>query len=122
MVSRILPNTLAGTNPPDADSRLRITRIQADQGPGVTLAWPSVANRIYTLERASREPAGFIPLTVLFGNSLETSFRDVWPTNPPPRSSVSGWSYPDRGGFIGTMNVSAGWPLHGKARPTLESD
>src|SRR5207249_4120365 len=79
-----LAEYLAGTNPRDADSRLRITQIQADQGPGVTLAWPSVSNRIYTVERASGEPVSFIPLTVLFGNSFETSYRDVWPTNPPP--------------------------------------
>src|SRR5207244_4490652 len=96
-----LAECLAGTNPRDADSRLRITRIQADQGPGVTLAWPSVANRIYTLERASREPAGFIPLTVLLAIHWKPLSATFGRPIRRPRSSVSGCSYPDRGGFIG---------------------
>ncbi len=79
-----LAEYIAGTDPKNADSNLRITQVQAGPGLSVTLTWPSAANRIYTVERASSEPGGFIGLLDFFGNPFETSYRDMWLTNPPP--------------------------------------
>lgn len=79
-----LAEYIAGTNPADHGSSLRITRVQPDAGWGVTLSWPSATNRIYTVERALGEPVSFDPLATLFGNPLESSYHDSWPTNPPP--------------------------------------
>jgi subtilisin family serine protease/Tol biopolymer transport system component len=84
-----LAEYIGGTNPASADpaspaSYLRITQIQPGAGPSLTITWPSVANRIYTVERASSEPVGFDPFVELSGDPFETSFRDIWQTNPPP--------------------------------------
>ncbi len=84
-----LAEYIAGTDPTSADptradSYLRITQIQAGAGPSLTITWPSAANRIYTVERASNGPGGFTRLLELFGNPFQTSYRDSWLTNPPP--------------------------------------
>jgi hypothetical protein len=79
-----LAEYVAGTNPANSPSNLRITRIQAGPGLSVTITWPSATNRFYTVERATEAPAGFTRLVDFFGNASETSYRDSWPTNPPP--------------------------------------
>jgi subtilisin family serine protease/Tol biopolymer transport system component len=84
-----LAEYIAGTDPTSADpidsaAYLRITQIQAGAGPSLTITWPSVTNRIYTVERASNEPAGFARVVDVFGDPVETSYRDIWQTNPPP--------------------------------------
>jgi subtilisin family serine protease/Tol biopolymer transport system component len=79
-----LAEYIAGTDPTSAASNLLITQVQAGMGPSVTVAWSSVTNRFYTIERATSEPAGFVPLMELFGSAFETTYRDVWSTNPPP--------------------------------------
>ena len=75
---------IAGTDPTTAASNLRITRILTGPEPSVTLTWLSDGNHIYTVERSTGEPSQFSPLVDLWGNAFETSYRDVWLTNPPP--------------------------------------
>src|SRR5439155_16455458 len=82
-----LDEYIAGTHPKHADSYLRITQIQAGPGLSVTLTWPSAANCIYTVERASSEPVGFTRLLEFFGTRFETSYRVSWLTHPLPSFS-----------------------------------
>jgi hypothetical protein len=52
-----------GTNPVDAQSVLKLTPKRGEGG-GVVVEWSSVANRVYTLERApgpSPVPGSFVP-------------------------------------------------------------
>src|SRR5206468_3907316 len=39
---------IAGTNPTNRNSTLRITNVQPGAGPAVTITWPSATNRFYT--------------------------------------------------------------------------
>jgi subtilisin family serine protease len=78
-----LDEFIAGTRPDSMTSSLRITKVRAEPGPTLTLTWPTVTNRIYTIERAGYEPMDFTALGAILGNSLETSYSDLTPTNAP---------------------------------------
>ena len=74
---------LAGTNPTNAASMLRL-QLKTVGPAGVTLAWSSVTNRAYFIERANNlnPPPAFSPLqTSIPGLPGTTSFTD---TNPAP--------------------------------------
>jgi subtilisin family serine protease len=81
-----LQEYIAGTDPGNASSKLRITKIQADRNLGyLTLTWPSVTNRIYTLEAATGGPGGFTVLSSAVGSPGETSYSDTLATNSTAR-------------------------------------
>ncbi len=75
---------VAGTNPTNADSSLRITGIGVDSGPTLRITWPGATNRIYSLERANSTPSGFSTIGELYGTSPETTFFDPMATNTTP--------------------------------------
>src|SRR5260221_2559178 len=75
---------VAGTNPTNRNSSLRITSVQPRPAWGVTITWPSLANRFYTVEPALCRPAAFTPVADFFGQGATSSYFDTWPTNPPP--------------------------------------
>jgi len=67
---------LAGTDPKDATSYLRVTRVEREpNGPGIWLEWTSASNRIYRVVRASA-------LTDSFTNAVGTDL----PATPPRNS------------------------------------
>ena len=72
---------LAGTDPKNVSSNLRLTRIQSSAGLGATVTWWGAANRIYSLERATASPAAFTSIADFQGHAAELSYRDPWPTN-----------------------------------------
>jgi len=75
---------VAGTNPTNRNSNLRITSVEPGPGWGVRITWPSATNRFYTVERALADPAAFNRVVDFFGQGATSSYLDTWPTNPPP--------------------------------------
>jgi hypothetical protein len=57
-----LEEYLAGTDPNDPLSYLRITAVGIGEGRGVVIAWASAPNRFYTIERTADLKAGFTKL------------------------------------------------------------
>jgi hypothetical protein len=57
-----LEEYLAGTDPNDPLSYLRITAVGIGEGRGVVIAWGSAPNRFYTIERTADLKAGFTKL------------------------------------------------------------
>jgi subtilisin family serine protease len=76
-----LAEWLAGTNPTNAASCLRLLAPSATATNGIVLRWPSVAGKTYRLERATNLLAGFN--TVVRSNINATP-----PTNSEPDSAV----------------------------------
>jgi hypothetical protein len=81
-----LQEYIAGTDPTSASSQLLITKIEINQNPAsLTLTWPSVTNRFYTVEAASGAPGVFVPLWVSLGNVIESSFSEPLTNNSAAR-------------------------------------
>ena len=78
-----LQEYIAGTDPTNAASSLRITEISFYPNGEVALGWSSVTNRFYTVERAVGAPAGFVPIWGGFGSAAQSSYMDTLPTNSP---------------------------------------
>jgi subtilisin family serine protease len=76
-----LAEWLAGTNPTNAASCLRLLAPSATATSGIVLHWPSVAGKTYRLERATNLLAGFN--TVVRSNISATP-----PTNSEPDTAV----------------------------------
>jgi subtilisin family serine protease len=77
-----LQEYIAGTDPTSAASQLLITIIEIDPNPAsVTLTWPSVTNRYYTVEAASGSPGVFVPLWSARGSLTESSFSEPLTNN-----------------------------------------
>jgi len=71
-----LAEYLAGTDPDDPQSYLRIGSVAAGEGVGgVELRWGSVANRLYTVLRSAAVPGGFVPVVE---HVLSTPPENVW--------------------------------------------
>ncbi len=77
---------IAGTDPTLASSKLRITKIEVDHNLGwVTLTWPSVTNRFYTVEAAASPASGFAPLWSSMGSLTESTYSEGLTTNSTGR-------------------------------------
>ena len=71
-----LAEYLAGTDPWDPQSYLRIGSVAAGDGVGgVELRWGSVASRLYTVLRSAAVPGGFVPVAE---HVLSTPPENVW--------------------------------------------
>jgi hypothetical protein len=63
----------------------KFTRIQKDALGGIRLSWLSAANEIYTLQRSSLLPAGFVDVTTnVVATPPLNSLRDATATGPGP--------------------------------------
>jgi len=81
-----LQEYIAGTDPTSESSQLLITRIEINQNPAnLSLTWPSVTNRFYTVEAASGSPGVFVPLWTTLGKLTESSFSEPLTSNAPAR-------------------------------------
>jgi subtilisin family serine protease len=69
-----LAEWLAGTNPTNAASCLRLTLLPPANTNGVVLRWPSVAGKVYRLERATN-------LFIGFNSVVRTNIAATAPTN-----------------------------------------
>jgi hypothetical protein len=77
-----LAEYLAGTNPGDPVSSLRITRIEAEQGSGILIAWQSAPNRFYTIQRTPDLSVGFTNLAEhIAATPPENVYWDTGATN-----------------------------------------
>lgn len=73
---------LAGTNPRDSSSYLRLL---PPSRPGFTLSWQAVAARTYTLDRSGDLHGPFAPVqTRIQGSVPRTDFKDTGATGPGP--------------------------------------
>jgi hypothetical protein len=77
---------IAGTNPRDSASSLRMTRAQVYAQDGtVQVEWTSATNRLYRLWRTTNLISGF--QTVLATNLSATPFTNVFVDRNPPGNS-----------------------------------
>jgi hypothetical protein len=77
---------IAGTDPTSAAYQLLITKIEINPTPAsLTLTWPSVTNRFYTVETAFGSPGVFVPLWGGRGSRTESSFTEPMTSNSPAR-------------------------------------
>jgi hypothetical protein len=82
-----LQEWIAGTVPTNALSRLAMQPNRSGNGPGITVKWESVTNRVYYLPRSSNlaQPASFSSIrSNIAGQSGVTSFFDSSATNAVP--------------------------------------
>jgi hypothetical protein len=72
-----LAEYLAGTDPNDAGSYLKITSITADGVSSTTITWGSVSNKLYTIQRSENLNDGFIDIAEhILSTPPENSFVD----------------------------------------------
>jgi hypothetical protein len=71
---------IAGTDPIDAESTLRMLSV-ANSPSGLVVAWSSVTDRFYSLERATTLPSFSVVATNIIGLPTSTIFTDA---DPPP--------------------------------------
>ena len=76
-----LAEWVAGTNPTNAASCLRLTLLSAGNSNGIVLSWPSVAGKTYSLERTTNLLTGFD--SILYTNIITTA-----PTNTATDTAV----------------------------------
>ncbi len=82
-----LAEWVAGTDPKDPASVLRIDGLQVDAAGRVTLVWRSTSNRYYTVLSAPEPGGGFLPLTSILPSLYEgfMSFTNTLPAPSPTR-------------------------------------
>jgi subtilisin family serine protease len=68
-----LAEWIAGTNPTNAASSLRLTLVSATNASGTVVSWSSVAGKNYWLERSTNLPTGF--------STISTNIAATAPTN-----------------------------------------
>jgi hypothetical protein len=73
-----LAEYLAGTDPKDAHSYLRMTSINDTGASGLQIAWGSSANRLYSIQRASAIAQGGVGFTNLAEHVLSTPPENVY--------------------------------------------
>ncbi len=80
-----LQEYIAGTDPKVGSSKLVISRIDVNRNlNSVTLTWPSMTNRYYTLESATDILGGYAPLWSSVGSPTESSYSGSLTTNSLP--------------------------------------
>jgi hypothetical protein len=77
-----LAEYLAGTDPNDSNSYLRLTRIAANAMNGIVVVWGSATNRLYTLQRSSNLATAFTNLAQhILSTPPENIYLDTTATN-----------------------------------------